>query len=103
MASVRTYSDLDVAVRSDARTWARDPSSILAPAGSCGSTSTAARSFQDDLSSGAQTVTEVGMMVGAVAPLPAMTASPLRWPMIRLHRRRQLKMVDEMLPNRTSA
>jgi len=68
MASVRTYSDLDVAVRSDASDVGEGPvfdprSGRLVWVDIYGG-----KVFEDDLSNGRQIVTNVGMMVGAVAP-----------------------------------
>jgi sugar lactone lactonase YvrE len=71
MASPRVYSDLDVAVRCDTSDVGEGP--VLDPRTGrlvwvdiygC-------RVYEDDLATGRQTVTEVGTMVGAVAPRAA--------------------------------
>ncbi|MFJ1588295.1 SMP-30/gluconolactonase/LRE family protein [Streptomyces sp. NPDC088197] len=68
MGSVRTYTDLDVAVRSDTSEVGEGPvfdprTGRLVWVDIYGGTV-----YEDDLATGRQTVTEVGVMVGAVAP-----------------------------------
>lgn len=68
MASVRTYSDLDVAVHSDTSDVGEGP--VFDPRNGrlVWVDIYGGKVFEDDLSTGLQTVTDVGTMVGAVAP-----------------------------------
>jgi sugar lactone lactonase YvrE len=68
MASVRTYSDFDVAVRSDTSDVGEGPVFDPRTGRLVWVDIYGCKVFEDDLSSGRQTVTEVSMMVGAVAP-----------------------------------
>jgi sugar lactone lactonase YvrE len=68
MTGVRTYSDLDVAVRSDTSDVGEGPVFDARTGRLVWVDIYGCKVFEDDLVSGRQTVTEVGMMVGAVAP-----------------------------------
>ncbi|MFD3927660.1 SMP-30/gluconolactonase/LRE family protein [Streptomyces sp. NPDC058614] len=68
MTSVRTYSDLDVAVRNDTSDVGEGPVFDPRTGRLVWVDIYGCKVYEDDLSSGRQTVTEVGMMVGAVAP-----------------------------------
>ncbi|WP_329359568.1 SMP-30/gluconolactonase/LRE family protein [Streptomyces sp. NBC_01483] len=71
MANVRTYSNIDVAVRSDASDVGDGPVFDPRTGHLLWVDIYGCKVFQDDLSTGRQTVTDVGMMVGAVAPRDA--------------------------------
>jgi sugar lactone lactonase YvrE len=68
MAGVRTYAQLDVAVRSDASDVGEGPVFDRRTGRLVWVDIYGGKVFEDDLVSGRQTVTEVGTMVGAVAP-----------------------------------
>ncbi|MFK0287698.1 SMP-30/gluconolactonase/LRE family protein [Streptomyces sp. NPDC090499] len=68
MTGVRTYSNLDVAVRSDTSDVGEGPVFDPRTGHLLWVDIYGCRVYEDDLSTGRQTVTEVGTMVGAVAP-----------------------------------
>jgi sugar lactone lactonase YvrE len=71
MANVRTYSNIDVAVRSDTSDVGEGPVFDPRTGHLLWVDIYGCKVFEDDLSTGRQTVTDVGMMVGAVAPRDA--------------------------------
>ncbi|MEU9149731.1 SMP-30/gluconolactonase/LRE family protein [Streptomyces sp. NPDC048417] len=71
MATVRTYSNLDVAVRSDTSDVGEGPVFDPRTGHLLWVDIYGCKVYDDDLSTGRQTVTEVGTMVGAVAPRAA--------------------------------
>ncbi|MFF3990738.1 SMP-30/gluconolactonase/LRE family protein [Streptomyces sp. NPDC001601] len=68
MTGVRTYSNLDVAVRSDTSDVGEGPVFDPRTGHLLWVDIYGCKVYDDDLSTGTQTVTEVGTMVGAVAP-----------------------------------
>lgn len=68
MSGVRTYAELDVAVRSDTSDVGEGPVFDARTGRLVWVDIYGGKVYEDDLSSGRQTVTEVGVMVGAVAP-----------------------------------